>query len=863
MEINKKKIQNTGLNQFSQNKEAQVSLSLEYEEKDISNSPNPAEYLGRSQVVYRNNENAKDTPSTSDVSFTGSTGGETSTRIAETSLRTIFPHVVNYSSDTNKKLVDFYSNSPTEDFEFVVDSLLANNVDEKHVLDFLDSDEKNKENISNKFYKAAKNLYLNFFINQEINNNNENEAETILKTLVVMKQLNPKNFEELQRSKGMNKIRTGELNVLLLKDLKASDSISDNYFYELFEKLEKKRDAQIAAEPKLQAIDKKLLIDIIELDPSKQNDILDYISNAKDNELMKEILNTSIKSFVEKEKIEQKTNEKNKVFISPKKTSTNHSKIINLIKLTSKNPEIVSVVKDFSNSAINIETLTKTVKTSKLPKETLDKVLEVLHNANNAKTRDVLNSIKFIEKTNDTDLLEKIAMHKQNFKLDKILEFANENNHGLLSVLANSGGMPFTTEHLANLCITSRFKDSGSRKKLTEILSAANIVNKHITEDYEKNKATGSEGIDIDLEYLKEVKNRAPLVELLLYKPETYKKIEETGFLELVNTGKIDSKSLKHLNKHSDLSKNIYSDLEKIKDGKSIVSEFKEGTSIEGAFSKTSIGDVVEIGTKMYINDGKSLSEWKMTKEKYLELFPPVLRFVANQNKLGNCYFVSSLASIMDNPIARVKLYKSFEQQGNDIIVTIKQYKDYGGSKTFKDSKLNIDDAKLHLTGAKGIQMYEHAYAQTALRSPSLDPTPGYKENQPDTIFMNRIIGGHRQNVFSEILGIKNYGFKDKDIPIGSEGSLGIKEMDESKLKTLLDKYSNNDNIILGFGSGESVLDNEYNLVSSHGYAIKKYNPLTQMVTINNPHSCAVDTEVPLATLAKYLNHFDITILQT
>jgi hypothetical protein len=74
------------------------------------------------------------------------------------------------------------------------------------------------------------------------------------------------------------------------------------------------------------------------------------------------------------------------------------------------------------------------------------------------------------------------------------------------------------------------------------------------------------------------------------------------------------------LNTNSDLSTEIYSDLETVRAGESIVPEFPAATSLEDAFSKTQVGDAVSIGDKMYINDGSQLSEWAMTKEKFLML---------------------------------------------------------------------------------------------------------------------------------------------------------------------------------------------------------------------------------------------------
>jgi hypothetical protein len=358
------------------------------------------------------------------------------------------------------------------------------------------------------------------------------------------------------------------------------------------------------------------------------------------------------------------------------------------------------------------------------------------------------------------------------------------------------------------------------------------------------------------------------LVDIAMKNPEKYQRIKNSGILEMAINGDVDINILSKLNANSDLTDEIYSDLQAVKENRSIVSEFNEGTPIGYAFSKTKQGDVLEIGDQMYINNGSTLQKWNMTKEKYLELFPPVVRFATKQNGLGNCYFVTSLSSSMNNPAGRADIYSSLSLDGDNIVVTIKGYSGYNGSHVFENGEIEIDKQRLHLTGAKGLQMYEQTYANVALREERYDTTPSLSEHKNPQMTMQRIIGGHAWVAMSEIHDVENFGYVDELPSDFTIGTIAIANINESTLESLLTEYYSKPNTLLNFGtiakknsSAESTLSQEYNIVSNHAYTIMGYNPDSKIVTINNPHSSAVNTEIPLSELAKYMQHFDITRL--
>lgn len=397
--------------------------------------------------------------------------------------------------------------------------------------------------------------------------------------------------------------------------------------------------------------------------------------------------------------------------------------------------------------------------------------------------------------------------------------------------------------------------------------------------------------------------------------PAKYERIASSGIFELIKDGKVSSISLMQVGKHADLSADIYSDLQLLKAGKSIVAEFSENTPINTAFEQTKVGDVVEVGQKMYINDGNKLIEWNMTKDKYLELFPPVQRFATTQGAIPDCYLIQTMGLAMHNPKARAEFLQSFSLKGDDIIVTVKGLEDYYGSKTFENSEINLSSNGKHCAGCKGMQMYEQTYASVALR----EKTPvDYPNIASVDDMMTRIHYGQGAQAMADVFGqghivdilpqklkhslndpqIHNstsyssltyeripYNNKGKTVVVDlniqknaktkilvfdkffenyPDKALALRNLDINTIETLLSHVANNPDYLISFGTrpkkgaaAESAFLPEYNIVSSHAYSILGYDTNTKMVKIGNPHSFSEVTEIPLDALHQYIQHID------
>lgn len=84
-----------------------------------------------------------------------------------------------------------------------------------------------------------------------------------------------------------------------------------------------------------------------------------------------------------------------------------------------------------------------------------------------------------------------------------------------------------------------------------------------------------------------------------------------------------------------------------------------EHSSVKNAEKEVEVGDVYRVKgqDKIYVKIGdKSSTQLEMDADMYLKLFPPIERFAACQNSNGDCFFLSSVNSIMENPTTKSNL---------------------------------------------------------------------------------------------------------------------------------------------------------------------------------------------------------------
>jgi len=133
----------------------------------------------------------------------------------------------------------------------------------------------------------------------------------------------------------------------------------------------------------------------------------------------------------------------------------------------------------------------------------------------------------------------------------------------------------------------------------------------------------------------------------------------------------------------------------------------------EEGLKSVKVGDTFEVdGEKnIYFKDSEeNVHQLKVSKQTFAELFPPAKRFSCTQGACGDCYLLSTLNAIIENPSQRTVLYDMFEESENSVNVKMPN-----GEHTYsvpKDDLLQGIDKWKHQQGATGMILAEHTYGE-------------------------------------------------------------------------------------------------------------------------------------------------------
>lgn len=308
--------------------------------------------------------------------------------------------------------------------------------------------------------------------------------------------------------------------------------------------------------------------------------------------------------------------------------------------------------------------------------------------------------------------------------------------------------------------------------------------------------------------------------------------------------------SFESFTKHSMLSGNVLKDVKKyIIEGKPEVMSIPAGTPHKKVIKMLPKGDVCELDSKLYVNDDNNLVELKMTKEKFIDLFPSVMRFNFLQGTIGDCWLISVLGKMMDNPLARPKLYELFRQDGNDMFIKFPT-----ASKEIKFPNSESLLSSSTLDGPYGIQMIEQAYSIHRKNGYSKLPVEDISTIVDTDEQLYRLQSGSASEAIEELL---------------PQASCGIHNGDDLEHKDLyyrlINKYSNGENYMLYFmlnskrNHDEKYVSEAYKLISDHVYSINSYDSEKGLVSITNPHNSGIIIEVPIYELIQHMN--DMTLV--
>lgn len=254
-----------------------------------------------------------------------------------------------------------------------------------------------------------------------------------------------------------------------------------------------------------------------------------------------------------------------------------------------------------------------------------------------------------------------------------------------------------------------------------------------------------------------------------------------------------------------------------------------QGMSIKDAFvpvhasqaegqKSTPVGDVfrVEGQDKIFIKSGDDYSrQLDMDADTYLKLYPPVERYASAQGGNGDCYLLSSINAVMENPYARPALLDCFHQDGKNVVV---QFPGKETQVVFENGQLpKGTDLEKYTDGPMGMKLLEHAYGKTY----EADKYAEYKDTVAEEMKkMEKDLAKWEKKNPKDSLTIK----KKKEITQRmANWQAGQAKVDEQmadpnhKMLFVLDDY---DNFVIGkFGpmtEDVSKVDKEYNVPSDY-----------------------------------------------
>lgn len=673
-------------------------------------------------------------------------------------------------------------------------------------------------------YAKSKSILNKMF--QNVGAKDFQTKEQILENLALMVTFNPESFKVLQKSKGFKEILANRLNLGYLAEMRPIEKIDENYFYNLFERLEKVQSEKLSS---IKGLDKSLAAKVFKAadeqickDPEFSEKILEQLSKNP------ELTNRILKRF--EPQIEK-----------------SYSTVLEALEASNAAPEVAEKLIQMNGLGGGLKFLLKNLsgEARAVSDDILDYYIKLNQSNPEMYPAFALNAVNCFEKTVGKDehlvktILEKApALKNSKYKIDDVLFGVNENNIGYLKHNLSIG--KFDEEMIAKLRLM-RGKD------LYKEPSNWAEVDKVYNETYlpVHNAFAGKKNL-----MWPERSAAQTLAEMRLYDAESFQKVEELGLVELIKEGKVNPRVLSGFHDGRRVfTPEVLADLKMLKNNESIIKKFDNFDKI---FAKTKEGDVISVNGQLYLNLGGRIERWNMSEEKFNELFPLVDRFTATQGK-GDCYLITALDALYRNPKSRATYYKMFEQAGDDICVTIPAYKDFSGKVMFP--KGEIQTSIYSADGAKHVQMLEQTYARTALRSEPTCPVGQNPLTTDDLFYLSeRNCAGHPEDVMKEVLMFNNNVRKGK-----LSRKIWTKRIqkpeDLQTVQQAMEAYGNNPRFIFNI----TTLEKGCNL--GHALQVRGYNPETKKLSIVDPRCNGLQEERTVDELKDNLYGLYTTIL--
>lgn len=674
--------------------------------------------------------------------------------------------------------------------------------------------------------------------------------------LAVMKTLNPKSFNALWNSKGMKEIIEGRLSIFYLRDVKVFDKIDEDFFYKMFDKIEKANNTRLAksgidverVNKYLKVYDKKVC-----LNPKFADEFITKLEKVNNPELVNNILKKC-----EFEKFREWSFLNENLIETLNYAVTNPQLVAKALRIQKANmlhlPDIIEIMKN--EFKISDELFERFLKFEKAAPEccshnTLSYVNRFLgvKGADEKLVQKIFDSAADLKKSIGADKVENLFLYAKESNID-ILKTSLEKGKMLpedffkFEFVTNSG------KQLTDGAMSKLYKETFvPLNKALSAKSCGDIFARRLAQIKAESPATYQKLMDINIMDLIRKENFDPEVlrryVAALENPAIYERLKDSKLLDLIKDKKVSPRIILQM-EYGELRPEVISDIQKILQGESLIKRFD---TTKDVLKKTKAGDVISVQGKMYINNKGKLEEWKMTEEKFNELFPLVDRFVTSQGcTAGDCYFLTALDGLYKNPLTRGEYYKMFKLKDENLLVTFPAYKDFKGTIKFKGG--TFSENRIGADAAPHIQILENVYARTAVRSKDTAGAAVAPLTTDDCYFLyKRIDGGLTENVIKEIIPapIGQKGISSKRIRLQFPKHTTPHELKkaaeaaEEQIEEILKNYANDPKYVMSYGYREANWGRE-----GHAVAVSGYDALTKTVTLRNPWYMGVEYNIPL-----------------
>lgn len=338
-------------------------------------------------------------------------------------------------------------------------------------------------------------------------------------------------------------------------------------------------------------------------------------------------------------------------------------------------------------------------------------------------------------------------------------------------------------------------------------------------------------------------------------RPDKYLEIDGCGFFNLIRDGVLDENILNFINQNIYISAPLVNAIKKMTLDEPDIKTLPKNTKPEATYGLIPDGEIYEIDNQLYLNyaddkGNKHYTPLKLSKEKVNELFPLYETSNVVQGKIGDCWIIAVLDTIMELPYGKASIINLFEEDGKDIIVKFPNKKQKIRFKNGKTGTLENG-----LKGAEGLKMIEQAFLIYESKKLSKKADEIVVQDIPDLgKYASKIDGGLSDLAITSLLGY-NTTLMDfiKDTLLSSE--------DKYKEKLIKQAANSKDLVTYTAFRKDPKIDfekemEEYNILANHCYGIKGYNEKRGTLILTNPHVTGVTIEVPLAKVYDYMSHY-------